>query len=93
MSEKKVLRCNKFWDINLTRKYPKYLFVYGDNDQYKGKGGQAIIRYESNTIGILTKKRPDENDGAFFTDEELKENKLKIDNCFNQIRKRQFDFA
>lgn len=68
----------KFWNVEYVRKHPKYLFIYGDNDIQRGKGGQAIIRDEPNALGIPTKKIPSYSLKAYYTDDEYEENKQKI---------------
>lgn len=56
----------------------KYLF--GDNLQRKGLGGQAKeMRGEINAIGIATKKTPSTDNAAYFNDKELNENMRQID--------------
>jgi hypothetical protein len=67
-----------FWTIKDCRQHPDFLFVFGDNDYEIGKGGQAIIRDEENSIGIPTKHAPNNYSSAFYSDDNLKENKLKI---------------
>lgn len=58
------------------RSNPNVLYVFGDNEQRKGLGGQAKeMRGEPNAVGIRTKRRPDMEDGAFWTD------KTYLDNC------------
>ena len=57
---------------------PRAIFVFGDNDVQKGCGGQAIIRYCPNAMGIPTKKFPSYADGAYYTDREFEKNKMKI---------------
>ena len=52
----------------------KWLYIFGDNRERVGCGGQAIIRYEPNSYGIATKIDP----GTYFTDESLRYNKLTI---------------
>ena len=54
---------------------PNKLFVFGDNILRYGKGGQAVIRDLPNTLGIVTKRAPDTNDSAYFSDaiDEMKE--------------------
>lgn len=47
---------------------PNKLFVFGDNMLRYGKGGQAIIRDLPNTLGIVTKKSPNNDDAAYFSD-------------------------
>ncbi len=81
-----VIIYHGFWDVNKVRNHPDYLFVFGDNDKKSGKGGQAIIRDESNAIGIPTKKYPCMKYFAFYTDEEYKENISKIDEAIKRIQ-------
>jgi hypothetical protein len=50
------------------------LFVFGDNNFRVGKGGQAIIRDLSNSIGIRTKKGPSNKTAAFYNDSEYIQN-------------------
>ena len=61
------------------------LFVYGDNDIQKGKGGQAMIRDFPNTIGIPTKKLPRQIPGAYYIDDEFDENVEKITIAFEKV--------
>lgn len=84
----KIVVYNKFWNINDVKKNPDTLFVYGDNDVSSGKGGQAIIRYEKNTIGIPTKKFPNNNTSSFYTDKEIDENRKKIKNAIENIKQK-----
>ena len=53
----------------LLRNNSKSIFVFGDNLQQVGHGGQAIIRDEPNTLGIPTKVNPSNGQFDFFTDE------------------------
>tara|TARA_Y100001973_G_scaffold30409_1_gene45953 strand:+ start:163 stop:8913 length:8751 start_codon:yes stop_codon:yes gene_type:complete len=65
---------------------PDTVYLFGDNLQGKGKGGQAAaMRGEPNAAGIPTKKTPSTDDGAYFTDAELKQNKAAIDAAFDKI--------
>ena len=65
---------------------PDTLFVFGDNLQRKGLGGQAkSMRGEPNAIGIPTKKRPSNNEDAFFTDQDLDEVRNEIDSEFRRL--------
>jgi hypothetical protein len=62
------------------------LFLFGDNLEGRGFGGQArAMRGEPNAIGIPTKKSPSYEDAAFFTDEEFEQNKTAIDRAFAEI--------
>ena len=75
----------KIFSVDLVRKNPDKVFLFGDNLKGYGKGGQAIIRNESNAIGIPTKKAPSMDKTAFFTDAEYTSNKKVIDEAFNKI--------
>lgn len=54
----------------MLRDEPKALFVFGDNIEERGLGGQAReMRGEPNAIGIPTKWKPDMSEQSFFRDE------------------------
>lgn len=56
------------------RSNPKRLYVFGDNMEGRGHGGQAReMRGEPNTVGVPTKWRPGLNPGDYFTDADLKD--------------------
>lgn len=42
------------YSVDLCRQYPTLLFVFGDNGDRRGNGGQAVIRGEPNTLGVAT---------------------------------------
>jgi len=51
------------------------LFVFGDNLERRGLGGQAKeMRGEPNAVGIVTKKKPSMDEGAFFSDDDYVKN-------------------
>lgn len=51
------------------RANPDHRFVFGDNVQRIGLGGQAgAMRGEPNAIGVATKRAPGMSDGDFFED-------------------------
>lgn len=75
----------KFWTVDDVVKHRDWLFVYGDNNIGKGKGGQAVIRDEPNSIGIPTKKYPSNHPKSFYTDEEFDENCGRINNAILKI--------
>ncbi len=60
-------------NIDVMKNSHKY-FVFGDNCERWGKGGQAIIRDLKNTIGIRTKKKPDNLSTSFLNDIEYEDN-------------------
>jgi len=62
------------------------IYLFGDNLEKKGMGGQAkAMRGESNAIGIPTKKKPTMSKDAFFTDKEYSSNVKAIDKAFSSI--------
>ena len=62
------------------------IFIFGDNLQRRGYGGQAYaMRGEPNAIGIPTKKSPSYKASAFFTDLEFDQNTAAIDAAFAEI--------
>lgn len=68
------------------RSNPKTLYLFGDNDQRKGLGGQAKeMRGEPNTVGVSTKKYPSNNESSFKTDNELENNKKIITEDINKV--------
>ena len=69
------------------------LFLFGDNLERRGFGGQArSMRGEPNAIGIPTKKSPSYEDAAFFTDKEFEQNKVAIDRAFAEIAQKAASF-
>lgn len=57
----------------MVRAEPEARFVFGDNVQRVGYGGQAAaMRGEPNAIGVATKWEPGSSDPDFFTDDDLK---------------------
>jgi len=84
----KIIIFENFWTLNDIKNNPEYLWVYGDNDVKRGKGGQAIIRDEINTIGIPTKKYPSNNPKSFYTDDEYIINCEKITKAINNIKEK-----
>ena len=49
---------------------PDTLYLFGDNEERRGLGGQAIqMRGEPNAVGVRTKRRPRLEEGDFWTDE------------------------
>ncbi|MGK0464758.1 MAG: hypothetical protein ACJAX4_000019 [Clostridium sp.] len=57
---------------------PEKIYVFGDNTDRKGTGGQAQIRPLENAFGIATKVHPTNNANAFMSDDNLEENKKVI---------------
>ena len=64
----------------MLRDEPETLFVFGDNMEQRGFGGQAKeMRGEPNAVGIPTKWKPDMSPNAFFDDS---------DACFDAAKDR-----
>lgn len=63
------------------------LFIFGDNLEREGMGGQAIIREQINSVGIVTKKKSSMTDDSFFKDEEFEQNCKYIDEDIEKIKK------
>lgn len=65
---------------------PKVMYLFGDNDERRGKGGQAKeMRGEPNAVGIRTKKAPHTGEGVYYTDEEFAANVDKISDDFATV--------
>jgi len=65
----------KMYSVADVQANPDKIYIFGDNTEGWGKGGQAIIRDESNAFGISTKDSPRE----FMSDDNFEANKAKID--------------
>lgn len=66
-------------------KNDRTLYLFGDNDVRQGLGGQAKeMRGELNTIGISTKKLPNNSETSFKTDAEFEENARIITEDINK---------
>lgn len=76
-TDKLTIYC-KDWTIEECSAKPNSLFVFGDNDEKKGLGGQAVIRPCKNSIGIPTKKRPTNHVYSFYNDGEYDASCKKI---------------
>tara|TARA_R110000772_G_scaffold66361_2_gene147895 strand:- start:1353 stop:1757 length:405 start_codon:yes stop_codon:yes gene_type:complete len=63
-----------YYSKEALRAEPEALFIFGDNCECYGRGGQAVIRYEPNAVGIATKLSP----RAFMSDDDLLANCARI---------------
>ncbi len=65
------------------------IYLFGDNDMRRGRGGQAKeMRGEPNSIGIRVKKSPGTGDGiggAYYTDREYHTNIAYIDKDLSYV--------
>lgn len=81
----KIIRCDRVMRQTLQR-CPQHLFVFGDNGQQRGLGGQAReMRGEPNAVGIPTKHAPSMRPSAFFTDGDLPAAQVPIDAAFARL--------
>lgn len=56
------------------------LYLFGDNEERRGLGGQAKeMRGESNAIGVRTKRSPSTHEDAFWSDDKLYQGIAMID--------------
>ena len=70
------------------REHSEWCFLFGDNLQRIGFGGQAKeMRGEPNAIGIPVKKKPTMHDDAFFHDDEFWANARAIDAALDLVPK------
>lgn len=67
---------SQMYSKELLRAHPDRIFIFGDNMENKGKGGQAIIRDEPNAYGIATKRSPYTDISAYFSDADLFNDKV-----------------
>ncbi len=74
---------------HMVKQDPQTVFVFGDNMEGRGRGGQAAeMRGEPNTIGVPTKWRPGREERDYFTDNDLKDRDVwyAIHGAFQRIR-------
>lgn len=65
---------------------PNVLYVFGDNDLRKGRGGQAAeMRDEPNAVGVRTKWTPGTGHGAYFYDSDYEQIIEMIDDDLEPI--------
>ena len=79
----KPVRYQEFITREDLKSNPDTIYLFGDNLQEVGMGGQAFyMRGEPNAVGIPTLKMP-----GYFSDDELEENKKAIRKAFSKIPK------
>lgn len=82
-----------YWTTRDVENHPDWLYVYGDNDIKKGKGGQAIIRDLENTHGIPTKRFPSMSDNSYYSDLDYERQCRCISAAFDTLITRARDYA
>jgi len=66
--------------------HPDWLYVFGDNFERKGLGGQAgQARGEPNACGIATKRRPSRDEDAYLIDGDYDEWKRATVDAYQKI--------
>jgi len=85
ISTPKIEVVNRYTSADL-KANPDKIYVFGDNTQRKGTGGQAQIRNNENAFGIATKLQPNNNASAFMSDNDLQSNKNVIDSDIAKIK-------
>lgn len=79
-------RYEKHITRQMLRDNPNTLFVFGDNMERRGFGGQAAeMRGEPNAVGIPTKHKPSMSEDAFFTDEDTKDWFTAVEKDFQRL--------
>ena len=76
-----ILRQTEFWTRESVSNDPDRYYIFGDNEQGIGTGGQACIRGLSNAFGIPTKRSAED----FWSDDELDANCRLIDEAWLKI--------
>ena len=84
-SSKKIEVTDRYSDAD-AKANPDKIYVFGDNTQRVGTGGQASIRNNSNAFGIATKLKPANSPDSFMSDNDLENNKKIIDADINSIK-------
>jgi len=59
----------EWFDANIVMRNLNNIYVFGDNLQRVGNGGQAQIRPCTNTRGVATKRYPQMLNDSFFSDD------------------------
>ena len=81
-----VIIQRKWFSLKEVADNPKNLYIFGDNYQRIGSGGQAIIRPAKNTAGIITKINPGRSlNTDYFKDEFIVTNTSLIEKDIKKI--------
>ena len=65
----KVIIQKEWFSVEQCEANPNKLYIFGDNSQKHGKGGQAQIRDCVNAFGVATKRAPTMSATGFFYDD------------------------
>tara|TARA_R110002020_G_scaffold14091_4_gene50140 strand:+ start:3278 stop:3718 length:441 start_codon:yes stop_codon:yes gene_type:complete len=75
----RAITMSDWYNDELLDQHPDKLFLFGDNERRRGKGGQAAIRHHPHAHGVRTKAAPHWGNDAFWTDDNYDENVRMID--------------
>ena len=71
---------------DIVRANPDKAFLFGDNSERRGFGGQAKeMRGEPNAFGIVTKVWPSSEDAAYMCDSQYEMNRDQIDEDIQKV--------
>ncbi len=69
------------------KKNPSILYLFGDNDQRTGLGGQAAeMRGEPNAVGVRTKRAPGRDNASYWSDRDFDANCGKIEQDLSRAK-------
>lgn len=69
----------------LLRDHPDWMFLFGDNMQRRGRGGQAkVCRDRPNAVGVPTKWTPGTRGRDYMRDTDLDLVRFRIDEAFRR---------
>lgn len=82
-----VIVQKEWYTTEQIRKDRNVLFLFGDNAEREGTGGQAkVCRHEPNAVGVITKaKKAHDTDQCYLNDYYLMANILNITRDFGRI--------
>lgn len=73
---------------DFVRSHSDWFFVFGDNMQRKGLGGQAKeMRGEFNSIGIPTKWKPSDTDDSYFCNDDWEDGSIVKSTILQDLKK------
>jgi hypothetical protein len=75
------------WTREEVEKDSERVHVFGNNLEERGRGRAGKLAFGGlpNAFGIPTKKRPAMDEGAFFRDDEIEDNKKSIDDAVAKL--------
>lgn len=89
---KKIIVWKGFWTVEDVLQRPRWLFIFGDNDEQQGCGGQAVIRHCKNVVGVPTKRSPGWHDEDFYTDDDYEAQCEKIQSAITRVIERSAEY-